>query len=48
MALAAALPALGSALTFGGNGFTEVFYAFDNADTVLFADSSEPAAVALA
>jgi hypothetical protein len=33
----AALPALGSALNFGGNGFTEVFYAFDNTDTVLFA-----------
>ena len=37
----ASRPALGSAIGFGGNGFTEVFYAFDGTSTLLFADSND-------
>ena len=36
-----AMPALGAAIGFGGNGFTEVFYAPDGADTVVFADTND-------
>lgn len=36
-----AMPVTGSALGFGGNGYTEVFYAFDGTDTVLFADTND-------
>ena len=37
----AAIPALGAALPSGGSGFTEVSYAVDGADTVLFADAND-------
>lgn len=37
----AAMPAMGASVGFGGNGFTEVFYAADGGDTVLFADSND-------
>jgi Ca2+-binding RTX toxin-like protein len=36
-----AMPAVGGALAGGGNGFTEVFFAFDGGDTVVFADSDD-------
>ena len=35
------LPAIGAALAFGNNDFTDVFYAFDGGATVLFADSDD-------
>ena len=35
------MPVLGSAIGFGGNGFTEVFFAFDGRNTLLFADSND-------
>ena len=37
----AAMPAIGESIGFGGNGFTEVFYAFDGGDTVVFADTND-------
>lgn len=36
-----AMPVLGTALGFGGNGFTEIFFAFDGTNTLLFADSND-------
>ena len=36
-----AVPAIGAALVFGNDGFTDVFYAFDGGDTVLFANSND-------
>jgi Ca2+-binding RTX toxin-like protein len=35
------LPAIGAALAFGNNDFTDVFYAFDGGATILFADSDD-------
>ena len=35
------VPTLGASLGFGGNGFTEVFYAVGAASTLLFADSND-------
>lgn len=37
----AAMPAVGDSVGFGGDGLTQVFYAFDGGDTVVFADSDD-------
>jgi Ca2+-binding RTX toxin-like protein len=37
----AAMPALGGAMSFANNGFTEVFFAFAGANTMVFADSND-------
>lgn len=37
----ATMPAIGAALGFGGNGFTEVFTASSGSDVVVFADSND-------
>lgn len=34
-------PEIGDTVGFGGNGFTEVFFAFDGTGTILFADSND-------